>query len=118
MNRLLQWSVACFASTLLLPGCMGTGSGGGDGGGGMMMGCGSMSHGEGHGAASPPARPPATDPAGTVPARSPSVAAPSQRPPTGPEAATYVCPMDGARRSGPGPCPTCGMPLDERYRER
>jgi hypothetical protein len=28
----------------------------------------------------------------------------------------YKCPMDGAVRDTPGPCPTCKMPLDERYK--
>ncbi|HVR84195.1 MAG TPA: efflux RND transporter periplasmic adaptor subunit [Planctomycetota bacterium] len=28
----------------------------------------------------------------------------------------YRCPMDGAVRETPGPCPTCKMPLDERHR--
>jgi hypothetical protein len=28
----------------------------------------------------------------------------------------YKCPMDGAVRETPGPCPKCGMTLDERYK--
>lgn len=28
----------------------------------------------------------------------------------------YKCSHDGATRTSPGPCPTCGMTLDERYR--
>ncbi len=31
-------------------------------------------------------------------------------------AAAYRCPHDGATRQAPGPCPTCGMALDERHR--
>jgi hypothetical protein len=31
-------------------------------------------------------------------------------------AALYRCPHDGGERSTPGPCPKCGMPLDERHR--
>lgn len=27
----------------------------------------------------------------------------------------YVCPMDGGARTTPGPCPKCGMTLDERH---
>lgn len=28
----------------------------------------------------------------------------------------YKCPMDGAVIESPGPCPKCGMTLDERHR--
>ena len=28
----------------------------------------------------------------------------------------YKCPMDGAERDTPGPCPKCGMTLDERHK--
>lgn len=28
----------------------------------------------------------------------------------------YKCPMDGAVRDTPGPCPICKMPLDERHK--
>ena len=27
----------------------------------------------------------------------------------------YRCPMDGGELDSPGPCPKCGMPLDERH---
>lgn len=30
--------------------------------------------------------------------------------------ALYRCPHDGGERATPGPCPKCGMPLDERHR--
>ncbi len=32
------------------------------------------------------------------------------------EEAVYKCPHDGATRTSPGPCPKCGMMLDERHR--
>ncbi len=32
------------------------------------------------------------------------------------QSVVYRCPMDGATRATPGPCPTCGMALDDRYR--
>jgi hypothetical protein len=28
----------------------------------------------------------------------------------------YKCPMDGGTRDTPGPCPKCGMALDERHK--
>ncbi|HLY11190.1 MAG TPA: hypothetical protein VKW04_17955, partial [Planctomycetota bacterium] len=33
-----------------------------------------------------------------------------------PKEVVYQCPMDGAVRNTPGPCPTCKMPLDDRHR--
>jgi hypothetical protein len=35
-----------------------------------------------------------------------------------PASASYRCPMDGGTRTSPGPCPICGMTLDERHRVR
>jgi Cu+-exporting ATPase len=35
-----------------------------------------------------------------------------------PEAFVYRCPHDGAERETPGPCPKCGMALDERHKVR
>jgi len=32
------------------------------------------------------------------------------------EESVYRCPMDGAERATPGPCPKCGMTLDERHK--
>lgn len=50
------------------------------------------------------------------PAPSPSPGGPP--PATAPQGYVYRCPMDGATRATPGPCPTCGMALDERHRVR
>ncbi|HLY72564.1 MAG TPA: efflux RND transporter periplasmic adaptor subunit [Planctomycetota bacterium] len=33
-----------------------------------------------------------------------------------PQDFVYKCPMDGAVRDTPGPCPTCKMPLDDRHK--
>jgi len=30
--------------------------------------------------------------------------------------AVYLCPMDSATRTTPGPCPKCGITLDESHR--
>lgn len=38
----------------------------------------------------------------------------SKRDPSTASTARYVCPMDKAERTTPGPCPKCGMNLDER----
>lgn len=38
-------------------------------------------------------------------------------PPGGVQAGVlYRCPHDGGERTSPGPCPKCGMTLDDRYR--
>lgn len=36
--------------------------------------------------------------------------------PSGAAGNKYVCSMDGGQRRDPGPCPKCGMRLDERDR--
>lgn len=36
--------------------------------------------------------------------------------PPSPQQYVYRCTMDGGERDTPGPCPKCGMTLDERYR--
>lgn len=50
-----------------------------------------------------------------------SGAAPMREPAPRPSATleagvVYRCPHDGATRATPGPCPKCGMTLDEQYK--
>jgi Cu(I)/Ag(I) efflux system membrane fusion protein len=49
-------------------------------------------------------------------AESPKVPAPAPPGEKNAQEFIYKCPMDGAVRDTPGPCPTCKMPLDERHK--
>jgi RND family efflux transporter MFP subunit len=40
----------------------------------------------------------------------------ANKPEAPPKEFVYKCPMDGAVRDTPGPCPKCKMPLDERHK--
>lgn len=45
---------------------------------------------------------------------SPAPPPPASAPPS--QTFVYRCTMDGGARETPGPCPICGMTLDERYK--
>jgi len=45
----------------------------------------------------------------------PASAAPAPSGPSSSQQYVYRCTMDGGERDTPGPCPKCGMTLDDRY---